>query len=95
MPLAIVWTPAQDALLHSLANNSTASIIAISRQVGVSRSCAQRRLFRIRSPLAMKACTEERASAGTDPLPAGHGISLEAIAFPLLSEVQNSASRGA
>ena len=95
MPQALAWTPAQEALLHSLANNTTATIENIAKQLGVSRSCAQRHLARIRQPLLVSVCSQERASAGTAPLPAGHGISLAAIDFPLLGDVQKSVSRGA
>ncbi|WP_428393547.1 hypothetical protein [Lichenicoccus sp.] len=55
------------------------TIRTAAARLGVSRSFAQRRAKLLTTRARQRACTEAREAAGTEPLPAGHPITWNAI----------------
>lgn len=81
MPRALPWTPDQDAHLTTLLDQRGLTLRKAAKQLGVSRSFAQRRAKMLLRQSVRLTCTPDRERAGDAPLPAGHPITLAAIAW--------------
>ena len=79
MPRSINWTGDLDAKLTRLLDYQGVTIRAAAERLGVSRSFAQRRAKLLSTRSRKRSCTHVREAAGTDPLPAGHPITWNAI----------------
>ena len=79
MPRSINWTGDLDAKLIRLLDFQGATIRGAAKRLGVSRSFAQRRAKLLSTQVRQRTCTEAREAAGTEPLPAGHPITWNAI----------------
>jgi hypothetical protein len=79
MPRSINWTGDLDAKLTRLLDYQGVTIRSAAERLGVSRSFAQRRAKLLAARSRQKICTEAREAAGTEPLPAGHPITWNAI----------------
>ena len=81
MPRPLPWTSDHDASLTALLDQRGATLRKAAKQLGVSRSFAQRRAKMLLRKSVRLICTPDRESAGDAPLPAGHPITWKAIAF--------------
>ncbi|MBE7209763.1 MAG: hypothetical protein INR65_01975 [Gluconacetobacter diazotrophicus] len=81
MPRALAWTSDQDASLTALLDQRGVTLRKAAKQLGVSRSFAQRRAKMLLRQSVRLICTPDREHAGDAPLPAGHPITWNAIAW--------------
>ena len=79
MPRSLNWSLDLDAKLERLIDFQGATIRCAAKQLGVSRSFAQRRAKLLSSRSQRNRCSEAREAAGVEPLPVGHPITWSAI----------------
>ena len=79
MPRSLIWTMELDDKLEHLIDFHGATIRCAAKQLGVSRSFAQRRAKLLSTQSRRRHCSEAREAAGDEPLRAGHPITWSAI----------------
>lgn len=83
MPRSLKWTLDLDIKLERLIDFQGATIRVAAKQLGVSRSFAQRRAKLLSTQTQRRNCSEAREAAGIEPLRAGHPITWSAICSDL------------
>ncbi|WP_428375182.1 hypothetical protein [Lichenicoccus sp.] len=83
MPRSLKWTLDLDVKLERLIDFQGATIRCAAKQLGVSRSFAQRRAKLLAIQSQRRHCSEAREAAGVEPLRAGHPITWSAICSDL------------
>ena len=93
MPRALPWNSDQDASLTALLDQRGSTLRTAARQLGVSRSFAQRRAKLLHTQSVRSICTPDREDAGSAPLPAGHPITWSAINYFPVEDIGGMACR--